>query len=168
MDTLIQTIESMNPDDLAFGIIFLGIVAMIIIVGAILWYFVSAIGYRKMFIKAGERGWTAFIPIYRRFIRFRFAWNTKVFWPSFIALILFYIVPDDGALIMSAILLAAAVVFIVLEIKLDIRIAKSFGKGAGYGVLLFFFPFIVSLVLGFGKATYLGNPTISKEIGSAE
>lgn len=168
MDTLIQTIESMNPDDLAFGVIVLGIVAMTIIVGAILWFFVSAIGYRKMFIKAGERGWKAFIPIYRRFICFRFAWNSKVFWPYFIALILLYILPSDSNFILSIICLAIAVVLAVLSIKLDIRIAKSFGKGAGCGVLLFFFPFIVSLVLGFGKATYLGKPTVAKETGSAE
>ena len=51
----------------------------------------------------------------------------------------------------------------MLEIKLCIRNAKSFGKGAGCGVLMFFFPFIVTLILGFGKAEYIGNTTIQKE-----
>ena len=168
MYTLIQTIENMNPDDLAFGIAFLGIATMIIIIGAILWFFISALGFRKMFIKAGEAGWKAFIPVYRRFIYFRFAWSTKVFWPYMIALFLFNFLPNDGSVIMSVIRLAIAIVFIVLEIKLDIRIAKSFGKGTGCGVLLLFFPFIVSLVLGFGKSVYLGNPTAAEKLDAAE
>ena len=53
----------------------------------------------------------------------------------------------------------AAIVAVTIGIKLDIRIAKSFGKSTGWGVLLFFFSFIVSLILGFGKAEYIGNTT---------
>ena len=46
--------------------------------------------------------------------------------------------------------------------------AKSFGKTTGFGVLLFFFTFIVSLILGFGKAQYVGNASVKKEETSAE
>ena len=166
MDSIIQTIESMHPDDLAFGILFLTGLTITFIVGAIIWYFLSAIGFRKMYIKAGERGWKAFIPLYRRFICFRFAWNTKLFIPYLIIAILFFVLPDGDSFVMSLITLIVCVAYAVFEIKLNINTAKSFGKTAGCGVLLFFFPFIVSLVLGFGKAEYIGNPT--NKIESAE
>ena len=166
MDSIIQTIESMNPEDVATGILFLTGLTVTAIVGAIIWYFLSAIGFRKMYIKAGERGWKAFIPLYRRFICFRFAWNTKMFVPYIIIAILFYILPGGESFVMSIINLIVAISFIVFELNLNIKMAKSFGNGAGCGILLFLFPFIVSLVLGFGKAEYIGNTT--KEIESAE
>ena len=166
MDSIIQTIESMNPEDVATGILFLTGLTVTAIVGAIIWYFLSAIGFRKMYIKAGERGWKAFIPLYRRFICFRFAWNTKMFVSYIIIAILFYILPGGESFVMSIINLIVAISFIVFELNLNIKMAKSFGKGAGCGILLFLFPFIVSLVLGFGKAEYIGNTT--KEIESAE
>ena len=59
--------------------------------------------------------------------------------------------------------LVAAIVAVTIGIKLDIRIAKSFGKSTGWGVLLFFFSFIVSLILGFGKSEYIGNTTEKEE-----
>lgn len=31
------------------------------------------------------------------------------------------------------------------------------------GIMLFFFPFIISLILGYGKAEYIGNTAIKKE-----
>ena len=166
MYNLIQTLENMNPDDLALGIAFLGIIFLLIIIGSILWFFISALGFRKMFIKAGESGWKAFIPVYRRFIHFKFAWNTKVFWHYIVILFLFNFMPNEG-IVMSLLNLVVAISFVVLEIKLNIRMAKSFGKGAGYGVLLFFFPFIVSLILGYGKSAYLGNPTVAEKLDTA-
>lgn len=166
MYALIQTLESMNPEDLAIGFAFLGILFSLFIVGAILWFFISALGFRKMFIKAGESGWKAFIPVYRRFVYFKFAWSTKMFWPYIIALFLFNFLPNEGIL-MSFVSLAVGIFFIVMEVKLDIRIAKSFGKGKGWGVLLLFFPFIVSLILGYGKSAYLGNPTAAETLDTA-
>ena len=53
--------------------------------------------------------------------------------------------------------------YLVLDVKLNIRMAKSFGRTKGWGVLLFFFPFIVSLILGYGKAEYIGNTTTKTE-----
>jgi|GEM_PF-1976970 len=38
------------------------------------------------------------------------------------------------------------------------RLAKSFGKGTGFGVCLFFFGPIARLILGFGSAQYVGKP----------
>ena len=45
---------------------------------------------------------------------------------------------------------------IVIAAILTIGIATSFRKGAGFGIGLFFLPFIFYPVLGFGDATYKG------------
>jgi hypothetical protein len=45
---------------------------------------------------------------------------------------------------------------LVVLIILFIDLAKSFDKGAGYGIGLVFLPFIFFLMLGFGSAQYRG------------
>ena len=46
-------------------------------------------------------------------------------------------------------------VFVV--VKQNIKMAKLFGKGAGTGIALIFFPGITSLILGLGKAEFQGE-----------
>ena len=75
----------------------------------------------------------------------------------------FFFLPGSDYLITGLTIWACMIIELVLNIKRDIRVAKSFGKGKGWGVLLFFFPFIISLILGYGKAEYIGNTTIKKE-----
>ena len=132
-------------------------------IGRIVLFLVSAVGFCKMFQKVGQAGWKAFIPIYNDFVRFKFAWNTKLFWPFLVSGLLVYFLPGSDYLITGLLTLACAVVDLVLRLKLNIRIAKSFGKTKGWGVLMLFFPFIISLILGFGKAEYIGNTTIETE-----
>ena len=159
MKEFAQGLETMDPAELALGAGFVGMLLMLAIIGSVFWFFISAIGYRKMFMKAGEAGWKAFIPYYKRFICFKLAWNTKIFWPFLVSMILMQFLPNTEELLMILLNVAAIIVHFVLGIKLDIRVAKSFGKTTAWGVLLFFFPFVVSLILGYGKAEYLGNTT---------
>ena len=159
MNELTQGLGAMDPAELALGAGFLGMLLMLVIIGSVFWFFISAIGYRKMFIKAGESGWKAFIPYYKNFICFKLAWNINLFWPFLVSLLMVQFLPDTEELLMILLNIVAIIVNFVLGIKLDIRVAKSFGKSTGWGVLLFFFPFIVSLILGYGKAEYLGNTT---------
>lgn len=133
--------------------------ADVISVGRILCFVVYALGYCKMFQKAGEGGWKAFIPCYSDFIRYKLAWNTKPFWITLISSLLIYFLPGSDYLITGLLIWVCMIVELVINIKLDIRVAKSFGKSKGWGVMLFFFPFIISLILGYGKAEYIGNTT---------
>lgn len=162
MEELAQGLETMDPTELALGAAFAGIVTTLITVCRILWYFISAIGYRKMYLKAGEAGWKAFIPCYKDFIRFKLAWKPKLFWISLVCSLLIYFLPGSDYLLTGLLTYVCIIISLVLEVKLDLRTAKSFGKGKGCGVLLFFFPFIMSLVLGYGKAEYIGNTTTIK------
>ena len=88
----------------------------------------------KLFTKAGEKGWKSIIPIYNSYIFVKIADGNG--WKF-----LLFIIPF---------------VNIVYAIMLDIRLAKAYGKGVGFGIGLIFLPFIFELILAFGSADYLG------------
>ena len=161
-EEFVQAISAMDPTELALGAGAAGAALVLILVGGLVWFFLSAIGFYKMFAKAGVAGWKAFIPYYRSYIWFSLSWNTKIFWPYLVTLLVLEFVKSD-AVVASILLFAVFVVSVVIAIKLYIRVAKSYGKAKGWGVLLFFLPFIASLILGFGKAEYIGNTTAAAE-----
>lgn len=91
-------------------------------------------GMWKIYAKADQPGWAAIIPIYNIYI-----WCKIVGRPGWWVILLF--IPF---------------VNIVIDIILSIDLAKSYGKGAGFGIGIFFLPFIFLLILGFGSAKYEG------------
>jgi hypothetical protein len=94
---------------------------------------VTIAGMWKTFTKAGQPGWAAIIPIY----------NTYV---------LVCEIADRGVLWL---LLSLFIPFAFIIPLIDV--AKAFGKGAGYGLGLFFFGFVFFPLLGFGDAQYRGG-----------
>lgn len=159
LDILLEAIVDTNPDDLAAAIMLLAGIVITIGVISLIGYLVTALGFSKIFKKAGEKGWKAFIPIFNVYTRFKIAWNVKSFWIWFLAMAVAYCAPYLGQnAVISVLTLAAGIVGIAFTIKLYVNFAKAFGKGVGTALLLYFFPFIMSLVLGFGKAEYVRNP----------
>ena len=94
---------------------------------------VAVIGIWKVFTKAGIPGWHSLIPILSTYDMCKIALSESV-----------------GLFTVLSILLP--VVFIYPCIKL----AKAFGKGTGFGIVLFLFSFIGFPILGFGDADYMG------------
>jgi len=90
----------------------------------------------KVFTKAGQPGWAVLIPIYNAYIVCKIA-GRPGWW---------------------VILLCIPLVNLVVAIIVLIDLAKSFGKGAGFGVGLVFLPFVFYPILGFGDARYGGAP----------
>ena len=88
----------------------------------------------KIYSKAGQPGWACIIPIYNLYI-----WCKIVGRPWWWILLM----------------LIPLVNFIILII-LYIDMAKSFGKGVGFGIGLILLPIIFFPILGFGSATYQG------------
>jgi len=88
----------------------------------------------KVFTKAGQPGWASIIPIYNIYI-----WCKIVGRPAW-----------------WIILLLIPFVNFVIGIILCIDMAKSFGKGAGFGIGLALLGFIFWPILGFGSAQYQG------------
>jgi hypothetical protein len=95
----------------------------------------------KIFSKAGQPGWATIIPIYNWIV-----WCKIVGRPWWWILLL----------------LIPFVNFIILII-LIIDLAKSFGKGVGFGIGLLLLPIIFFPILGFGSAQYQG-PSASQGV----
>ena len=94
----------------------------------------------KIYSKAGQPGWACIIPIYNLYI-----WCQIVGRPWWWILLM----------------LIPLVNFIILII-LYIDMAKSFGKGVGFGIGLILLPIIFCPILGFGGATYQGPAAAPK------
>jgi hypothetical protein len=99
---------------------------------AILVFLVAAMW--KVFTKAGKAGWLVLIPIVNIYQLLKIA-GRPGWW-----LILFLI----------------PLVNLIISILVSMDIAKSFGKGAGFGLGLAFLSPIFYPILGFGSATYKG------------
>jgi len=97
----------------------------------------TIVGIWKVFVKAGQPGWAAIIPIYNLYILLKIG-GRPGWW------ILLFLIPF---------------VNFVIAIILAIDIAKAFGKGTGFGIGLAFLSVIFYPILGFGSATYQA-PTV--------
>ena len=154
---LITAIEAMDPATLeAIGLGF-GALITIGILFALVRYLMISIGYSKMHRKAGEAGWKAFVPVYNTYNNYKIAWAGKFFYIYAALYILFSAVSNGTHWAVQLAAAVSGVALIVVDMKRNIKMAKAFGKGAGTGVALFFFPGITSLVLGLGKAEMIEN-----------
>jgi hypothetical protein len=91
-------------------------------------------GLWKVFTKAGQPGWAAIIPIVNMYFMCKVAGR-----PGWWLILMF--IPIVG--------------FIITAI-VSIDIAKSFGRGTGFGVGLWLLGVIFYPILGFGSAEYQG------------
>ena len=153
MNELMIALEGMDPNALAAAIAAsAGLIAFAGLTGLIR-YLMRAIGYSKMYRKAGEAGWKAFIPVFNTYNNYKISWNGKLF---FLYAALFiassFLGSAEGA--MALVAGAVSLGIIILAVMQNVKMAKCFGKGAGTGILLILFPGITSLVLGLGKAEY--------------
>lgn len=113
------------------GSAMVGILSLVIEL-AILVFMIASIW--KIYTKAGQPGWASIVPIYNLYVLTqvvgRPAWWVVLFFIPFVNFI------------------AAIILYIDL--------AKSFGKGAGFGLGLVFLGFIFMPILGFGSSQYVG------------
>ena len=108
------------------GLLFCGIYfAVIVLVIAGIW---------KTFVKAGQPGWAAIVPIYNIYVLCQIA--GRPWWWLLVMLIPF--------------------VGLVAAIIVSIDVAKSFGKSTGFAIGLALLPFVFYPILGFGSAQYQG------------
>ena len=154
MNEMMATLEAMDPEIVVGGLILVaGIFAAIMALGVIR-YLLTAIGYSKMYRKAGEAGWKAFIPVYHTYNNYKISWTGKFFFLSAALYILVTALSNSAMLAAQLAVIAAGIALMVVTIKQNVKMAKLFGKGAGTGIALIFFPGITSLILGLGKAKF--------------
>ena len=93
----------------------------------------------KVFTKAGEKGWKSIVPILNTITLFKIAGVSPL-------LILWYL--------LSFIPVLGAVICLGITIYVYYKLAKAFGKDAGFVVGLVLLNSIFMMILGFGKAEY--------------
>jgi len=91
-------------------------------------------GWWMLFTKAGEAGWKSIIPIYSFIIILKIV-GREWWW---------------------VILMLIPVVNLIVWIIVSLDLARSFGRGTGFGIGLAFLSPIFALILGFGSDTYQG------------
>ena len=156
MNEMIATIEAMDPEILAGGIVFLAVAFAAILILTVVRYLLTAIGHSKMYRKAGVAGWKAFIPVYNTFTNYKISWNGKMFALSAALYILLNAFANSAMVALQLVSAAAGIALIVVMVKQNVKMAKLFGKGTGTGIALMFFPGITSLILGLGKTEFQG------------
>jgi len=121
---------AMQSDDAAAGaamifmVVYLGFIGLILLWLAICW--------SRIFVKAGQPGWAAFVPVYNYIVGAQIA--QKPAWWGILC-----VVPCAN---------------IVFQAMLAIAIAERFGKSTGYGIGLWLLNPIFSAMLGFGSSQY--------------
>lgn len=133
-----------------------GIIGVILLALTVGFYLITALGYAKMFKKAGVAAWKGFIPVYNLYILYKLSWKPNMF---FIWLALDFVgvaLPKifGNGLIISLICIVVGIASIVIDAKRCGRIARAYGRGIGTAVGFFFFPIIFSWILGLGSAEY--------------
>ena len=154
MNEMIAAIEAMDPEILAGGLVFLASVFVATAIIGVVRYLLKAIGYSKMYRKAGEAGWKAFIPVYNTYNNYKISWNGKFFFLYAALYVLFSAICNSTHAALQLAAAAAGIALIVVDVKQNLKMAKRFGKGTGTGIALIFFPGITSLILGMGKAEF--------------
>jgi len=123
----------------------------------VIWYILVVAGAWMMFQKAGEAGLKAIIPIYNMYIVYKICWNTSLFWvwfgiSVFAAVFGFQTETTTGFAYIIAMVLS--LVQMLIQVTCCYRLSFAFGHGLLYGLGLCFFPFIFTVILGFGSSAY--------------
>lgn len=133
---------------LAFGVV------------AIIWFILQIIGSWKLFKKAGKPGWLSLIPLVNIYTEYAICWKGGYGILMIIALIVGNSISQqsaEGSSGMMAVVCIAVILAICLQIVESHKLAKAFGKGMGYTLLLILLDRLGRIMLGFGSAQYIGK-----------
>ena len=156
---LSSALEGMTKEEVAIGGAALGIAMGMLIIAGLVWFVFQVIADWKIFSKAGEPGWKSLIPVYNIYVEYGICWN-GVLGLVYLAAIICANVLTSGQVVQNWKLIIACVILIValiLHVMQSMKLARSFGKGTGFGICLVLFGPIARLVLGFGSARYIGK-----------
>lgn len=104
-------------------------------------YVLIIVAQWKIFNKAGQEGWKALIPIYNVVVLYKIIGLS----PWLLLLYLLSVVPVVGWIISIA-----------LSIVSTVKLAKAFNQSTAFIFGLLFLSPIFQMILGFGKAEYVG------------
>ena len=118
---LITAIEAMDPVTLGSAAIASTVIILTVAFITLIRYLLQAIGYSKMYRKAGEAGWKAFIPVYNTYNNYKISWNGKMFFLSAALYILLSVLGGAEALAIQLAISAAAIALIVIGLAVILK-----------------------------------------------
>ena len=151
-----KEVKTMDELEAILGIFLTFIMAyvIIILVISLACIILRIIARWKIFVKAGEEGWKAIVPIYSSITLYKLIGLSP--WLLFIYLA--GLIP----------FIPTWTVTLGMSIPVSIKLAKAFHKDEGYTVGLIFLPVIFEMMLAFGKAEYEFNNEVKAEVISEE
>lgn len=117
--------------------IFAGFLGFFFALCIIAWVVLTIVAEWKIFTKAGKEGWKSLIPVYNAYTMLQIL-NMEP--------MLCFLTIIPGANFM-------------LAIVMNVKLAKSFGKGTGFAIGLILLEPIFEMILGFGQAKYKQLPS---------
>jgi len=151
-----QTVTLTQNEAIAAGGIVGGMLATIGIF-ALAVYILLIIAWWKIFVKAGEKGWKAIIPIYNTYILCRIV-NLN-FW---IYLILIPFCLGILTAVAPSLSIVATIYTIVIDVLLAIKLGEAFKKSTAFKVGLVLLAPIFYLILAFGDSKFHGSHAAKK------
>lgn len=113
-------------------------------------FVLSIIGMCKTFKKAGKPAWAAIVPIYNIVVLLEII---KMDWWHVLIVVGLSVIANINN---EALEIIGGIGQIVYTFIFMIKLSKTFGKSAGFGVLTAFFPYVGLMILGCGKDQYQG------------
>ena len=135
-------------------------VVVIILAASVIWWILEIIGNWKLFKKAGRSGVLSIIPFVNIYTEYNLCWKGSRGILMIIALVVANSISQEaaeGSGALMAIACIAAIICIYLQIAESRKLAKAFGKGMGWTLILIIFDRLGRIALGFGSAQYVGK-----------
>ena len=112
----------------------------------------------KIFQKAGEKGWKAFIPFYgvylsHEIVGMHHVWFIieLIIWIAEVLFELIPVIPQPVAIVFG---IVAGIFTIISELIHIIKMCDCFGKGTGFKIGMCLLPGLFFMILAYGKAEY--------------
>lgn len=124
------------------------------------------VSFWMLFKKANVPEWKSIIPIYNFYKMYDIVWETKYFWLSiglsFVHAIFSYLIQNvftTGILMIIFTVIRLIILFFscMVEYFFCRNLARSYGKGDGFTIGLFFLYPIFILILGLGSSRFVGK-----------
>lgn len=130
----------------------------------------------KLYQKMEEPGWKALVPFYNEYTIFKRVWKPVAFVWYMLASIAFVVgyalmtvsyamyaasifdstmtVSPALSIIAYVLVIVSSIVLFVISIKKNLKMAKCFGHGVGFGLGLVFLPVVFVAILALGNSIY--------------
>lgn len=139
---------------------FIGPIVATLLSGVILTYCIRWF----IFVKAGEKGWKALIPVYSDYITYKIAWDGRLYIALLVGTVASSLLGSIFGLINAGLGMFVSIVLstvvasakAIASLIMKFKLAHAFGKNDYFFVGLYFLNNVFTAILAFGECEYKG------------